>query len=326
MVLAAGLGTRLRPLTEEVPKPLVPVLGRPLVEHTLLLLRQWGVADVVLNLHHLPEAVPAALGDGSSIGLELRYVVEHGAILGTGGGVRGARPFLDDGSTFIVMNGDVLFAPDLPAALAHHRRLGALATMVVREDLAASAYGAVEIDADGRVRRLLGRPGWQGEPLRTTMFTGLHLLEPEVFDLLPETGCIVRGLYQPMLDAGRVIGAHVARETWVELGTVADYLRTNLALATGELRLPHLPPPCAGGLWLELGVTVARSDLLRPPVVVGRGATIRAEVERSVVWDGATVDEPVHDAVVTSRQVVHVGPRAGGAIPCPDPGSGRARR
>lgn len=310
MVLAAGFGTRLRPLTEEVPKPLVPVLGRPLVEHTLRLLKSWGVEAVVLNLHHLPEAVPAAIGSGSSLGLELRYVVERGEILGTGGGVRGARAFLDDGSTFLVVNGDVLFAPDLSAALALHRRLGAIATMVVREDPDASGYGAVEVDLDGRVRRLLGRPPWRGAPLRTTMFTGLHLLEPEVFDLLPEQGCIVRRLYQPLLDEGQTIGGYVTRQTWLELGTVADYLSANLALATGALRLSHLPAPADDGLWLGPGVTVASPDLLRPPVVVGRDAVIHAVVERSVVWDGAVVDAPVRDAVVTPHRVVKV---SGGA-------------
>ncbi len=304
MILAAGFGTRLRPLTEERPKLLVPVLGQPLIEHTLELLRRWGIEQVVINLHHLPQAIPAALGDGSRLGLEIRYVVEEGEIRGTGGGIRGARHLLDRGSTFLVLNGDMLLEPDLPAALELHRRLGAVATMVLRRDPRASSYGAVEVDGQGRVRRLLGRPAWEGEPLRTTMFTGVHLLEPEVFDLLPERGCVVRQLYQPALEVGRVIGGFVDRGTWVDLGTVEDYLAANLALASGELALGHLPPAPPGGLWVAPGARVAAPELLRPPVVIGAGAEITAPVERAVVWDGAVVDRPVAGAVVTPRGVV----------------------
>ena len=120
MILAAGFGTRLRPLTEELPKPLVPVLGRPLIEHTLMHLAEVGVDEVVINLHHLPEAIPATLGDGAAYGLEIHYVREQGQIRGTGGGIRGARSLLDGSGTFIVLNGDILFEPDLAEALALH--------------------------------------------------------------------------------------------------------------------------------------------------------------------------------------------------------------
>ena len=304
MILAAGFGTRLRPLTEELPKPLVPVLGRPLIEHTLRFLKGWGIEEVVINLHHLPEAIPAALGDGGSLELGLSYIVEEGEIKGTGGGIRGAADLLDDGSTFLVVNGDVLFEPDLDAALALHRKLGAISTMVLREDPRAGAFGSVEVDPGGRVRRLLGRPEWQGANLSTNMFTGLHLLEPEVFDLLPETGCIVREFYLPTIEKGeRVVGGHVDGGTWVELGTLSDYLAVNLALATGDLQLGHLVDEAEHGLWLSPDAELKSGAELRAPVIVGARARVSSLVERAVIWPDAEVSEPVRDAVVTPRGV-----------------------
>lgn len=319
MILAAGLGTRLRPLTEELPKPLVPVLGRPLIEHTIRLLRSFGITQIAVNLHHLPEAIPAALGDGAALGVALSYVVEEGRIRGTGGGIRGARHLLDDGETFVVVNGDVLLQPDLGAALALHRRLGAAATLVLREDPRAAAFGALEVDAGGRVRRLLGRPeqvAADAGPLRTAMFTGVHLLEPSLLERLPEEGCIVRQLYRPMIDAGEVVGGYVDGGPWVELGTPADYLDACCALLDGALRIGHLPPPPPGGVLVEPGAEVPDPSLLEPPVAIGAGARVLARTARSVVWPGAVVRDAVEDAVVTPR----------GVVSCRRPGSGRAPR
>jgi len=304
MILAAGFGTRLRPLTEELPKPLVPVLDRPLIAHTIERLRAVGIEEIVINLHHLPEAIPAALGDGEALGVSIRYVVEEGGIRGTGGGIRGARHLLGD-ETFIVTNGDVLFEPDLEAALAHHRRIGAAATLVLREDSRAEAFGSLEVDDDGCVRRLLGRPTLD-EPqprLRKTMFTGVHILEPEVLERLPDEGCIVRSLYRAMVDGGEVLGGFVDTSPWVELGTVADYLAVNLALLDGELRFGGVRPP-RDGVLIGPGAHVAEGVRLERPVVVGRGARVLADVARSVIWAGAEVTEPVADAVVTPRGVV----------------------
>lgn len=305
MILAAGFGTRLRPLTEQLPKPMVPVLGRPLIEHTIGWLRRWDVREVVINLHHLPQAIPEALGDGARLGVAIEYLREEGEIRGTGGGILGARSLLDNGETFLVLNGDVLMAPDLDGALALHRRLDAVATLVLRRDDRAERFGALGVDESGQVRTLLGRPEpAPGQRLEQTMFTGVHLLEPEVFDRLPETGCIVRQTYRPLLDEGAVIGGWIDGGPWVELGTVADYLRVNLALASGELRLDHLPSPPASGVVRLEGVEVADESLLEAPLVIGDGAAVRARASRSVIWSGAEVREPVDGAVVTSTEVV----------------------
>lgn len=302
MILAAGFGTRLRPLTDELPKPLVPVLGRPLIEHTISLLRRVGINEIVINLHHLPDAIPAALDDGSELGVSIRYVVEKGGILGTGGGIKGARHLLDDGETIVVINGDIVLEPELSAALELHRQLGAGATLVLRRDPRAPKYGSLEVDSEGRVRRLLGLPKVIScDPqarLQTLMFSGVHLLEPALLERLPDEGCIVRHLYRTMVDDGEVLGGYVDEGPWAELGTVSDYLEVNLALLRGELVMRHLKPPPTGVL-VDPDAEVASDDLLEGPVCVGSGARVLARATRSIIWPGAVVDEPVSDAVVT---------------------------
>lgn len=302
MILAAGFGTRLRPLTDELPKPLVPVLGRPLIEHTIRLLRSAGIEELVINLHHLPDAIPAALGDGASLGVSIRYVVEEGGILGTGGGIKGARHLLDNGETIIAINGDIVLEPDLSAALELHRQLGAGATLVLRRDPRATTFGSLEVDSGGRIRRLLGRPELTSSPaqapLQTTMFSGVHLLEPELLGRLPDEGCIVRHLYRTMVDDGEVLGGYVDDGPWAELGTVSDYLDVNLALLRGDLVMRHLRPPPSGVL-VDPSAEVASSDLLEPPVCVGKGARVLAHATRSIIWPNAVVNEPVADAVIT---------------------------
>src|SRR5207247_3525289 len=154
MVLAAGRGTRLRPLTDTTPKPLLPVAGRPFLEHILEFLRAGGIREVVLNLHHLGRRIEEHLGDGARFGLRLRYSWEN-PILDTGGGIKRAEPLLA-GEPFVVVNGDSLLELHLEDVVAFHQARGALATMVVRPDPEAACYGLIELETDDRVRRVVG--------------------------------------------------------------------------------------------------------------------------------------------------------------------------
>ena len=153
MLFAAGLGTRLRPLTDSLPKCLVPVNGRPMIDYPLLLLRHYGIHEIVVNVHHFADRVEAYLGDGSGFGVEIAYSREE-TLLDTGGGLLGARRFLDDG-TFVVVNSDVLIDLRLDAVLRFHRERQAAATLVLRKDPAADAYGSIWTDARGIIQRFL---------------------------------------------------------------------------------------------------------------------------------------------------------------------------
>jgi NDP-sugar pyrophosphorylase family protein len=160
MVLAAGLGTRLGPLTEERPKPLLPLLDLLLLHFPLLLLRQAGIREVTVNLHHLGDQIRARMGDGADLGLSVRYSEEKPRLLGTGGGIKRARERLE-GGTFVVLNGDTLVDVDLPAVIAEHARSGAVATMLLSEARPERDFGAVRVDDASDVRDISGRMGWK---------------------------------------------------------------------------------------------------------------------------------------------------------------------
>jgi mannose-1-phosphate guanylyltransferase len=211
VVLAAGLGTRLAPLTDRLPKPALPVLNRPLASYALARLAAVGVRSVALNAHHLPDALERALEGHVPEGMSVRFAREI-ELLGTGGGVRNAARALAADEVVIVMNGDILFWPDLEGALALHRSLGAIATVVLREDPRAHDLGPLGIDHEGRVRTLLGKPA--GVAAREHMFTGVHVLSVRALSELPERGCIIRTAYRRWIDEGEIVGGFVDASPW----------------------------------------------------------------------------------------------------------------
>jgi NDP-sugar pyrophosphorylase family protein len=242
MILAAGFGTRLQPLTHTVPKALVPVAGRPLIEYALLFLRAHGVTDVVINLHHLGENIRAALGDGSRYGLRIVYSVEE-QILETGGGIKNAQALLGN-DTFVVANCDTILDVDLSAALRFHRQRQAAATLVLRPDPEAAAYGLVETDGEGRIRRLRGQPADVSAPLSAYMFTGLQILEPRVFDFMPEVRpfSTTRETYPGMMAEGAPVYGFVHTGPWLVVDDEAGVARANQTLLSGQVRLSYLRP------------------------------------------------------------------------------------
>ena len=231
MVLAAGRGTRLRPLTDTTPKPLVPVAGRPFLEHILESLRAGGIREVVLNLHHLGRRIEEHLGDGASFGLRVRYSWEN-PILDTGGGIKRAEPLLA-GEPFVVLNGDSLLELRLVEVVERHRERGAVATMVVRPDPDAERYGLVELDADDRVRRVTGQPPGAPGPLRPFMFPGLQVFESAIFDWMDAGTAfsVTRVTYPRLLKAGAPVQGFVTSARWVNIDTPGA-----LAAADAELR------------------------------------------------------------------------------------------
>ena len=185
VIMAGGEGSRLRPLTCDMPKPMMPVLDRPIMEYALRLLRRHGITRAAVTLGYMPDRVRDYFGDGSRLGVELSYYVEK-APLGTAGGVKAAAGFLDE--TFIVLSGDGLTDCDLSAALEFHRRKGALMTMVLKRVPVPLEYGVVETDEGGRVRRFVEKPGW-GEVFTDTVNTGIYIMEPEALNLIPAGPC-----------------------------------------------------------------------------------------------------------------------------------------
>ena len=222
MILAAGLGTRLRPLTDDLPKPLLPLGGRPLIEYTLLLLRKYGLTDVIINLHYQSKKIMQALGDGSRWGMKIRYS-EEPRILGTGGGIKKVETFLSDGA-FLVINSDILIEIKLDELIELHHRKKAAATLVLREDPEVDAWGAVGLDSHDRIRQFLGKPDWTGEKLSKRMFAGIHVMDPRVLSYIPGQGfSSIIDVYIEMIQKGEGLIGQTVQNYWMDIGTPERY-------------------------------------------------------------------------------------------------------
>lgn len=295
-VLAAGLGTRLRPLTETWPKPAVPFLGAPLLRRTFAVLARAGVNRVALNTHHLPEVMErVAREEGNRRALAVTTVHEP-VIQGTGGGLRGLQRALPGADVVIAWNGDILFAPDLRALLVTHRASGAAATLVLLPMPPGRSYGVVEIDAGGKVRRI-GRPEPSPLPGCTAWhFSGVHLLSPRVFEVMTSDGPedINHDVYPRLFPEGAVRGA-VVDAPWSDLGSAATYLEAQADLLLGRVPDPLGPESplagAAGGPLVETGARVHPGADLSPDVFVGAEVEVPAttRLRRTALLPGAVV-------------------------------------
>jgi NDP-sugar pyrophosphorylase family protein len=236
MILAAGLGTRLRPLTETLPKPLLPIAGRPLIVWNLLLLRRHGVTDVIINLHHLGHLLEQALGDGSRFGMRIAYSQEP-VLLGTGGGLKQAEPFFS-GEPFFALNGDTLFDLDLGAMAAAHRRRGAVATMAVRADPDPEQWGAVELDDTQRIVRINRRGMAAGGQTEKRMFAGVHVMHPRLLADVPAgRGSSIIEAYVGAIQAGEPVAGFELRGYWSDVGTPERYAQVQRDAEAGLIDL-----------------------------------------------------------------------------------------
>ena len=302
MILAAGYGTRLWPLTIDRAKPALPFMGRPLVGYVAEYLGRHGCREVLVNLHHRPESVRAALGDGGRFGVHLHYI-EEPVILGTSGALDNARSFFEQ-ETFIVINGKLATDIDLRAALDTHRRTSALATLILRPNPQRERFSTV-IVRDGLVQGFGASPAPPAgqtvadETETPLMFTGIQILEPRIFEYIPR-GVFSHStteVYPQAIERGERIVAHVAEGQWYELSTVGRYLDTSIVLMRQEGRAM-----VAGeGALVEEEAEVSDA-VLWEGVRVGRGARVR----RAVLGAGVSVPagEVLENVAVVRAELV----------------------
>lgn len=236
MILAAGLGTRLRPLTNAVPKPLLPVGGVPLIVWNLLLLKRHGFRDVVINLHYLGHLIEQGLGDGSKFGLRILYSHEP-TILGTGGGIKQAEPHFGE-EPVLILNGDTLVELDLEALWDFHRTRHAAATLVLREDPDAAQWGLVEVGAEGQIVRITGKGLKGGGPTRPRMFAGIHILHPRLLQSVPKgVASSIIDPYVTAIERGESVLGYDVTSYWSDIGTPERYVQAERDVQAGYIRL-----------------------------------------------------------------------------------------
>ena len=298
--MAAGIGTRLRPVTDLMPKPMVPIVNRPALYHILRLLGRHGLHEVVINLHHLPEAITGYFGDGAALGMKLSYSYEP-ELLGTAGGVKNNAGFLGEG-TFLVMSGDALTDIDLSAVLASHRRTGSIATMAVKKVSDPSHYGVVVTDAEGRVLGFQEKP--PREEARSDLCNcGIYVFEPEILSHIPagRFDDFGKRLFPDLLRQDVPFHAHEASEYWSDVGNLGEYLRGNWDALARRVAVQIPGTELRPGLWVEEDADLASSARLEPPVSIGRGCHIAegAVIEGpAVIGEGSTIAKGAHLARV----------------------------
>lgn len=307
--MAGGEGSRLRPLTCSQPKPMVPIINRPCMEHIVNLLAQHQIYDIAVTLQYLPEKVQEYFGDGSRFGVKLHYFVEEKP-LGTAGSVKNAEDFLDE--TFIVISGDAVTDCDLDQAVRFHKEKGALATLVLTVVPCPLEYGVVVTEKDGRITRFLEKPGWS-EVFSDQVNTGIYILEPEVLDFI-KRGKMVdfsKDLYPLLLAARKPLYGYVTQRYWCDIGNVGEYLRAHCDLLERKAGVAFPGREVSFGVWIGEGGEVSPEAELIPPVVLGDGCVVSsgarvgpftvlgkrvriasgASVKRSVVWDDVWIGE-----------------------------------
>jgi mannose-1-phosphate guanylyltransferase len=335
MILAAGKGTRVRPLTYDLPKPMIPVLGKPVMAYLIEHLRKHGITEIMVNVAHLHEKIEEYFGEGEQFGVQIGYsfegyTKEDGSVvavpIGSAGGMKKIQEFggfFDD--TTIVLCGDALIDLDLKAALLEHRRKGAMATVITKEVPwdKVSSYGVVVTDQNGRITQFQEKPK-QEEALSNFISTGIYIFEPEVIDLIPSGVEFDIGsqLFPLLAEKGMPFYAQGRPFNWLDIGSVSDYWEVLQNVLTGEVN--HMDVPgieIEPGLWVGLNTSIDwNGTTIKGPVYIGSGVKIEAgstiigptwighgshicegaEVVRSVLFEYTRVlnDVTLHEMIV----------------------------
>jgi mannose-1-phosphate guanylyltransferase / phosphomannomutase len=308
VVMAGGEGTRLRPLTSNQPKPMVPIVGKPCMEHILELAGRHGIEDVIVTVAFLPQAIRSYFGDGESLGMNIEYSVEESP-LGTAGSVRLASGRLDD--TFLVISGDALCDFDLTKVVDFHREKGAAATIALKSVENPLEFGIVVTDRDGRIERFLEKPSWS-QVFSDTINTGVYVLEPEVLKHVPED-CpydFSKELFPLLLEMGRPMYGFVTDGYWQDIGNLMQYRQANFDALDGRVELEIPGVRLRGNVWLGEGVEIDDFDRIEAPAYVGNYCRIAADATvgpYSVLGAGVTLLERARTVASVIDASTHIG-------------------
>lgn len=323
MIMAAGLGTRLWPLTDRTPKPMVPILNRPVMEHIVRLLANHGVTCLCANLHHHPSAIVEHFGDGSPFGVELTFRYEE-ELLGTAGGVGNFRDVLGDG-TFLVMSGDALTDVDLWGFLAHHRAHGGIASMAVKRVPDPSRYGVVVNDSSGRVTGFQEKPP-VNEALSDLCNCGIYAFEREIFAYVPPATFVdwARDVFPRLLEDGVPFYVWELAGYWNDVGSIDAYRQGNLDALERRVAVEVPGRELRPGAWVGAGTTLPDGVHLVPPVLLGEdcvvepGATLTGPLivgDRCIIESGAVLEGVIHwHGTRIGRNANHVGAIVGSGV------------
>jgi mannose-1-phosphate guanylyltransferase len=327
VLLVGGLGTRLRPLTNDRPKSIVPVLNRPVLEHTLAYLKQYGITDIIITLNYLPEVIEEYFGDGSRFGVNLAYFMEVEP-RGTAGAVKNAESYLD--RSFFVLNGDIFTDLNLNEMYAFHRKRKAQATIALSYVKDPSAFGVVQMEADGLVKKFIEKPP-SGTAPSNWINAGTYILEPDVLADIPPGvhHMFERGLFPHLLNTGKPVYGYPYKGYWLDMGTPAQYYKINIDFLNAQISNALVGKTGLKPIYNKKAVNIHPTALVTGPVMLGDGCDIGpgvkvvgpavigkncrlndgAVIDNSILWDGVAVGENSHvvRCIISSGTVIPAG-------------------
>jgi mannose-1-phosphate guanylyltransferase/phosphomannomutase len=324
VIMAGGEGTRLRPLTCNRPKPMVPVVNKPVMEHILNLLKKHGFNDVAVTLQYMPEQIKEYFQNGKGHGINIKYYTEQ-IPLGTAGSVKNAEEFLDE--SFLVISGDALTDIDLSKAVDFHFSKGSIVTVVIKKIDVPLEYGVVVTDNSGRIIRFLEKPSW-GEVFSDTVNTGIYVLSPEIFKYFDknENFDFSKDLFPILLREGRPMYGFVTEDYWCDIGDLKAYAQANIDALEGRVKIEIPGKETSKGIWVGEGVNIEPKAVLSAPCIIGGGTRVKngvsvgsysvigednildenCSIKRSIIWKNCTVGKSVQlrGSIISSK--VHI--------------------
>lgn len=294
VVMAGGEGTRLRPLTCNKPKPMVPILNRPVMEHIINLLKKQGITEIFVTLYYLPELIENYFGDGSDFGVEIKYYIEE-TPLGTAGSVKQIEKDLTD--TFVIISGDALTDINLQEVIEFHQRKGSMATLALTQVENPLEYGVVITDDDGRIKHFLEKPNWS-EVFSDTVNTGIYLLEPQALKFFEQGKPFdfSKDLFPLLLEKGCPLYGYLTSGYWCDVGNIEQYRQANIDALEGKVKVDIPGKLMASGVWAEEGSVIHPQTNLVGPAFLGANCRIKEEAsigQYTVLGDNCLVDKGV---------------------------------
>jgi mannose-1-phosphate guanylyltransferase/phosphomannomutase len=321
VIMAGGEGSRLRPLTCNLPKPMVPIMNKPVLEHTILLLKQYGITDIGITLMYHPQLTKDYLGNGKSLGVNIAYFLEE-TPLGTAGGIRNARDFLDE--TFIVISGDSLTNLNLKDAINFHNSKQSIATLILSRVDVPLEYGVVLTSADGYVTGFLEKPGW-GEIFSDTVNTGTYILEPQILDFIePDKSTdFSRDVFPTLLSSSIKMSGYIMPDYWCDIGDIRSYIKSHCDILDKKIDIDNTYTEVRKNIWVGQGTVIESNAHIDSPCLIGSNCKIGngtiigsytvignntiveddVSIVRSIIWDNSYIEygSELRGAVVCNK-------------------------
>ncbi|MDN4074755.1 sugar phosphate nucleotidyltransferase [Fictibacillus terranigra] len=323
VIMAGGKGTRLRPLTCNLPKPMVPLLHKPVMEYSIELLKKYGITDIAVTLHYMPEAIKNYFGDGSDFGVNLHYF-EETTPLGTAGSIKNAEDFLDE--RFIVISGDALTDFDLSQGIRYHEEKDSLVTIFMKQVESPLEYGVIMTNQDGEIIRFLEKPSWN-EVFSDTVNTGIYVLEPEIFQYMEKDvqTDFSKDLFPLLMKEERPLYGYPADGYWSDIGSLHQYRQSHRDMLDGTVNLPFSGHEIDQGIWVGDNVVIEDGAKLERPVHIADGTVIRAGADiksysvigrNNVISSKASIKKSIlwHDVYVGSESELRGATLANGTM------------